>query len=193
MKSLIIKTAVPEKAVRRFTALWAHQEFLNEKIVETYVEYIKKKQKFTIPPQDQGFNNERYRYRLFLDEGYRRFGGSARLVLKFVRHAAHELMFVLFDSVKDSQEWINGLRDESDIRDAIENISHNHTKESEKYVKVKALVYHRVPDDDLEEASVVIATNYMRRQIFSGYLMNSEKEIGKLIAALQATGRYQAP
>ena len=79
LRALISKSILPTGELRRFTALWAHEEFLIGSNVATSEEHIKRFQKCTIDPQNESFNKEsyRYRYRLYLDEGYRRIGGSA--------------------------------------------------------------------------------------------------------------------
>ena len=112
LKALISKSSNPAANVRRYAALWEHEEFLNDAIIDTYVAYIKKSQRYVIDHQNEGFNKENYRYRLFLDEGYRRYGGSARLVLKFITYAANKLASQTFDSVENSLQVVKELPDE---------------------------------------------------------------------------------
>lgn len=77
LKALLNKSSVHAATVRRYAALWEHQEFLNDSIIMTYVGYINVSLRLyntSIYPQNDSFNNGTYRYRLYLDEGYRRYG-----------------------------------------------------------------------------------------------------------------------
>ena len=79
------------------------------------------------------------------------------------------------------------------LSDAIDAIAEKKNVQGEAYVKAKALVYHRVPDNDMIEATVVIATDYIRGKLFTGHVTKSKEELGKLITALQSTGTHQSP
>ena len=43
------------------------------------------------------------------------------------------------------------------------------------------------------KATIVIATDYIRKKLFTGHATKSKEELGKLITALQSTGTHQSP
>jgi hypothetical protein len=120
-------------------------------------------------------------------------GGTARLVIKFIGYAADRLASQTFDSVENSLQVVKELPDEQDLSDAIDAITEKKSIQGQAYVKAKALVYHRVPNHDMTEGAIVIATDYIRRKLFTGHVTRSKEELGKLITALQATGTHQSP
>ena len=101
---------------------------------EAYEEYIKSVQKYAIDAQNEGPNKIGYRYRLYLEEGYRRYGGSARHVLRFVKYAASRLAFDTFDSPEDSLHAVKALPDEHYLRDAIKDLAETKVTQGESSI-----------------------------------------------------------
>jgi hypothetical protein len=128
----------------------------------------------TIPQDERGAR--------FVLEGYRRYGGSARIVVEFAREAAR---------ARVAEENVEDLDDNNAFKEAIQWTVEKQSIGTEEAARAKALIYHNTSQKDGEGYSVHFASPYTAQKAIDFASMKGTSELAKVVAALGAESNMQ--
>lgn len=142
------------------------------------------------PPLE--FNTIQYLARLAIKEGYRRYGGSARSVLRFMEYAYEMIWDKSFLSADEAANFILKIADEQMLIDAVDHVANLQDCNQQLQAKSKAIVFASVPAADLKSVTKSIATQHIAKMLASKTRANSKLQVNRLVAALGSSGMQQS-
>lgn len=115
-------------------------------------------------------------------EGYRRYGGSARVVGMFAVEGLSKLEQPYDDN---DSEILEKLDNDVFVEKSIDIVaSRQLTNKTDDEIKAKGLVFHRIPHSDRTGFVVRFASNYIARRVMTGTKLAARELLGQVVAAL---------
>ena len=120
----------------------------------------------------------------FFMEGYRRYGGSARNVVRFA--TLHRV-----NHFSPLEEYFLTLGPDQDIKDAVDWVAKVESSDTPTEVTSKALIFHRTPMTNPAFCDVHFASAYLQSMVVDRIRIYKNNALQKVIAALGAGNGQQ--